>query len=58
MTLVAPLWATQAANARTHPRAPKRTARAATTTLGAKIPVEMKREPALERKIKGICRGC
>jgi hypothetical protein len=58
---VAALCATHAVDARTHHRAPKTTAPVATTKPDAKIPVEMKRDPAdvaLDRKIKGICKGC
>jgi hypothetical protein len=50
------LCATQVAEARTHRRAP-----VSTSKPDAQIPVEMKRDPAdiaLDRKIKGICRGC
>jgi hypothetical protein len=39
----------------------KATAPAATTKAEAKIPVEPNRDPAdvaLDRKIKGICKGC
>jgi hypothetical protein len=53
--------ATHAVVARTHHRAPKTTASVAATKPDAKIPVETKRDPAdiaLDRKIKGICKGC
>jgi hypothetical protein len=61
MAMVA-LCASQAVNARTHHRAPK-TAPAASATKSddAKIPVETNRDPAdvaLDRRIKGICKGC
>jgi hypothetical protein len=58
--LVVALCATHAVAAGTHHRTPKRTAPVATTKPDAKIPVEVKRDPAdvaLDRKIKGICRG-
>ena len=53
------LGATHAGYARTH----HRTARPAVTATkpDAKIPVETKRDPAdiaLDRRIKGICKGC
>jgi hypothetical protein len=50
-----------AVNARTHYRAPKITAPASATKSNAKIPVETNRDPAdiaLDRRIKGICKGC
>jgi hypothetical protein len=59
--LLVALGATHAVIARSHHRAPKSTAPAATTTPDAKIPVEPNRDPAdiaLDRKIKGICKGC
>jgi hypothetical protein len=59
--LVVALTATHAVYARSHHRAPKTTAPVTTTKPGAKIPVETNRDPAdvaLDRKIKGICRGC
>jgi hypothetical protein len=53
---------THAVFARSRHRAPKGTAPAAATTKpDAKIPVETSCDPAdvaLDRKIKGICRGC
>jgi hypothetical protein len=55
------LCATHAVDARARHRAPKSTVPAATTKPDAKIPVETNRDPAdvaLDRKIKGICRGC
>jgi hypothetical protein len=55
------LCATHAVIARSHRQAPKSTAPAATTKPDAKIPVEPNRDPAdvaLDRKIKGICKGC
>jgi hypothetical protein len=55
------LCATQAVHARTHHHTVKTTAPVATTKPDAKIPVEVKRDPAdvaLDRKIKGICKGC
>jgi hypothetical protein len=61
MSLVVALCATHAVYARSHHRAPKTTAPASATKSDAKIPVETKRDPAdvaLDRKIKGICRGC
>jgi hypothetical protein len=54
------LCATNAAHARSHRRNPEPTAGVATKP-DAKIPTEQKRDPAdvaLDRKIKGICRGC
>lgn len=54
------LCATNAAQARSHRRNPEPTAGVATKP-DAKIPAEQKRDPAdiaLDRKIKGICRGC
>jgi hypothetical protein len=60
VTLVA-LCATHAVIARSHHRAPKSTAPATTTKTDEKIPVETKRDPAdiaLDRKIKGIFKGC
>jgi hypothetical protein len=59
--LVVALCATHAVYARSHHRAPKTTAPASTTKSDAKIPVESNRDPedvALDRKIKGICKGC
>ena len=58
ITVVA-LCATQVADARTHHRAPKRNA-PAVTAPAANVP-EKNRDPAdvaLDRKIKGICKGC
>jgi hypothetical protein len=56
------LCATHTVDARAHHRAPKSTAApVTTTTTSAKIPVEPNRDPAdvaLDRKIKGICKGC
>jgi hypothetical protein len=55
--LLVALGATDAVIALSHHRAPKRAAPAATT----KIPVEPNRDPAdvaLDRRIKGICKGC
>jgi hypothetical protein len=60
MAVVA-LYATDAVNARTHHRVPKTNAPASATKSDAKIPVEMNRDPAdvaLDRRIKGICKGC
>jgi hypothetical protein len=60
MMMVA-LCTTQAVNARTSHRAPKITAPAPATKSDAKIPVEANRDPAdvaLDRRIKGICKGC
>jgi hypothetical protein len=54
------LCATHAVDAQTRHHAAKSTA-PIITKLDAKIPVEMNRDPAdiaLDRKIKGICRGC
>jgi hypothetical protein len=59
--LLVALSATHAVIARSHHRAPKSTAPAATTKAETKIPVETNRDPAdvaLDRKIKGICKGC
>jgi hypothetical protein len=61
MVVMVALCATHAVNARTHHRAPKTTAPASATKSDAKIPVEMNRDPAdvaLDRRIKGICKGC
>jgi hypothetical protein len=60
------LAAASSVQARTHHRAakPSTTAVAATpavTATSANIPTEQNRDPAdvaLDRKIKGICRGC
>jgi hypothetical protein len=60
-TAMVALCATHAVNARTHYRAPKITAPASATKSDAKIPVETNRDPAdvaLDRRIKGICKGC
>jgi hypothetical protein len=60
MAMVA-LCASHAVNARTHHRAPKTTAPAPAIQSDAKIPVETNRDPAdvaLDRRIKGICKGC
>jgi hypothetical protein len=60
MAMVA-LFATHAVHARTHHRAPKTTAPASATKPDAKIPVETSRDfadVALDRRIKGICKGC
>jgi hypothetical protein len=60
-TAVVALSATHAVDARTHHRALRATAPAAATKSDTKIPVELKRDPAdvaLDRKIKGICKGC
>jgi hypothetical protein len=54
------LCATHAVEARTHHPAVKSTP-PIIAKPDAKIPVEMNRDPAdiaLDRKIKGICRGC
>jgi hypothetical protein len=54
------LCATNAVDARTHHPVAK-SAAPIVTKPDAKIPVEMNRDPAdvaLDRKIKGICRGC
>jgi hypothetical protein len=59
--LVVALCATHAVFARSHHRAPKTNATASATKSDAKIPVESNRDPedvALDRKIKGICKGC
>jgi hypothetical protein len=59
--LLVALCATHAVIARSHRRAPKSTAPAAATKAETKIPVERNRDPAdvaLDRKIKGICKGC
>jgi hypothetical protein len=59
--IVVAFCATQTVDARTHHRAPKAAVRVAATKADAKIPVETKRDPAdvaLDRKIKGICKGC
>jgi hypothetical protein len=61
MSLVVAFCATHAVYARSHHRAPKTTAPVTTTKPDAKISVETNRDPAdvaLDRKIKGICRGC
>jgi hypothetical protein len=58
--IVIALCVTHAVYARSHHRAPKRTTPAA-IKADDKIPVETNRDPAdvaLDRKIKGICRGC
>jgi hypothetical protein len=55
------LCATTSVDARTDHRPPKSVTPVATTKPEAKIPVEVKRDPAdvaLDRKIKAICRGC
>jgi hypothetical protein len=55
------LCAAQGASARTHHRTSKATTPAVAVKPDAKIPVEVKRDPAdiaLDRKIKGICKGC
>ena len=55
------LCATHAVYARSHHRAPKTTAPVTMTKPDTKIPVESNRDPedvALDRKIKGICKGC
>jgi hypothetical protein len=52
--------ATSSVLGRTHHRAPKKSA-PAVATAHVEIPKEEKRDPAdiaLDRKIKGICRGC
>ena len=59
--IVTAFCATQTVDARTHHRTPKAAVPVATTKADAKIPVETKRDPAdvaLDRKIKGICKGC
>jgi hypothetical protein len=59
--IVVALFATHAVFARTHHRAPKRSEPAATITTEATSPPEKNRDPAdvaLDRRIKGICRGC
>jgi hypothetical protein len=59
--MVVALFATHAVFARTHHRAPKRIMPAEATKPDAVIPVEQNRDPAdvaLDRQIKGICRGC
>jgi hypothetical protein len=58
--MVVALFTTNAVFARTH-HAPKRTVPAATTKTETTSPAEKNRDPAdvaLDRKIKGICRGC
>jgi hypothetical protein len=58
--MVVALFTTHAVFARTHHRAPKRIV-PATTTTEATSPAEKNRDPAdvaLDRQIKGICRGC
>jgi hypothetical protein len=59
MAIVA-LCATHAVDARSHHRAPKRTAPA--TIAAPKVtPSKVPRDPAdvaLDRRIKGICKGC
>jgi hypothetical protein len=58
--LVVALFTSHAVCARTHHRTPKRAVPAATTTE-ASSPPEKNRDPAdvaLDRQIKGICRGC
>jgi hypothetical protein len=58
--VVVALCATHAVYARSHRHAPKRTTPVA-IKADAKIPAETNRDPAdvaLDRKIKGICRGC
>jgi hypothetical protein len=60
ITVVA-LFTTQAVVARTHHRAPKTTVPTAATKTESTSPAEKNRDPAdvaLDRKIKGICRGC
>jgi hypothetical protein len=55
------LFTTHAVFARTHHRAPKRTVTATETKTEATSPAEKNRDPAdiaLDRQIKGICRGC
>jgi hypothetical protein len=55
------LCAAHAVVARTHHRAPKSTAPVSATKIEANIPQEKNRDPAdvaLDRRIKGICRGC
>jgi hypothetical protein len=59
--MVVTLCATTAVFARTHHRTPKRTVAAAATKTEATSPVEKNRDPAdvaLDRRIKGICKGC
>jgi hypothetical protein len=61
MVIVVALCATQAVVARTHHRAPKTTTPALATKPGTAIIPEKNRHPedvALDRRIKGICRGC
>jgi hypothetical protein len=56
--LLVAFCATHAVIARSHHPAPKSATRVA---AGTKIPVEPNRDPAdvaLDRKIKGICKGC
>jgi hypothetical protein len=58
---VVALCAAHAVVARTHHRAPKSTAPVSATKIEANILQEKNREPAdvaLDRRIKGICRGC
>jgi hypothetical protein len=59
--LVVALCATRVALARTHHPAPETTTPAAAAKIDANIPQEKNRDPAdvaLDRRIKGICRGC
>jgi hypothetical protein len=59
--LVIGLCVSQPAHARIHRLAPAAAAGAATPKPDAQIPVKMKRDPAdmaLDRKSKGICKGC
>jgi hypothetical protein len=61
LIMVVALCATHAVFARSHHRVPKRTAPAAMTKTVTTIVPEKNRDPAdiaLDRKIKGICRGC
>jgi hypothetical protein len=61
LTVVVAQSVTRVALARTDHRAPKTTAPAAATKIDANIPQKKNRDPAdvaLDRGIKGICRGC
>jgi hypothetical protein len=60
LVFVVALGATSSVLGRTHHRAPKKAAPTVATTP-VEIRKEEKRDPAdiaLDRKIKGICRGC
>jgi hypothetical protein len=60
LVLVVALGATSSVLGRTHHRVPRKAAPTVAATP-VQIPQEEKRDPAdiaLDRKIKGICRGC